>query len=165
MKTRLANILLFPSTSPVLACLLFCLLMSVFLVVLCLGICVEVPTALFGYFSVRYPFKTVSVLSGLILGNICKPSVRAKETVCYILVSVLSIVFNCARQEYLLFQKWCTKRVIKGLNLGVETRRLKYVECTPRNLQFWLQCIYQSILVTAQGVPNLVSLQCSLTPW
>ena len=31
MKTRLANILLFPSTSPVLACLLCCLLMSVFL--------------------------------------------------------------------------------------------------------------------------------------
>ena len=31
MKTRLANILLFPSTSPILACLLCCLLMSVFL--------------------------------------------------------------------------------------------------------------------------------------
>ena len=62
-----------------------------FFVVLCLGICVEVPTALFGYFSVRCPFKTVSVLSGLILGNICKPSVRKKETVRYILVSVLSI--------------------------------------------------------------------------
>ena len=91
MKTRLANILLFPSTSPVLACLLCCLLMSVFLLFKCLGICVEVPNALFGYFFVRCPYKTVSVLSGLILGNICKPSVRTKETVCYVLVSVLSI--------------------------------------------------------------------------
>ena len=91
MKTRLANILLFPPTSPVLACLLCCLLMSFFFVILCLGICVEVPNALFGYNSVRCPYKTVSVLSGLILGNICKPSVRTKETVCYLLVSVLSI--------------------------------------------------------------------------
>ena len=65
--------------------------MSVFFVVFRLGICVEAPNALFGYFSVRCPYKTVSILSGLILGNICKPSVRTKETVCYILVSVLSI--------------------------------------------------------------------------
>ena len=44
MKTGLANILYFFSTSPVLACLLCRLLMlfCVFLVVLCLGICVEV---------------------------------------------------------------------------------------------------------------------------
>ena len=91
MKTRLANIFLFSLNFPCLS--LFTLLFAYvgFLVVLCLGICVEVPNALFGYFSVRCPYKTVSVLSGLILGNICKPSVRTKETVCYVLVSVLSI--------------------------------------------------------------------------
>ena len=91
MKTRLANIFLFSLNFPCLS--LFTLLFAYvgFFVVLRLGICVEVPNALFGYNSVRCPYKTVSVLSGLILGNICKPSVRTKETVCYILVSVLSI--------------------------------------------------------------------------
>ena len=91
MKTRLANILLFSLNFPCLSFFTFLFAYVGFFVVLCLGICVEVPNALFGYNSVRCPYKTVSVLSGYILGNICKLSVRTKETVCYILVSVSTV--------------------------------------------------------------------------